>query len=82
MILVVSGEDKADILRKVIEGPVTPKVPASILKFHPYVTNSCRTKGSTFRYAISNIENRCCKCYSIENTKVHTVKSRHRDILI
>ena len=38
IVLVVSGEDKADILRKVIEGPVTPKVPASILKFHPYVT--------------------------------------------
>ena len=36
--MVVSGVDKADILRKVIEGPVTPKVPASILKFHPYVT--------------------------------------------
>ena len=35
IVLVVSGEDKADILRKVIEGPVTPKVPASILKFHP-----------------------------------------------
>ena len=38
IVLIVSGEDKADILKKVIEGPVTPKVPASILKFHPYVT--------------------------------------------
>ena len=38
IVLVVSGEDKADILRKVIEGPVTPEIPASILKFHPYVT--------------------------------------------
>ena len=38
IVLIVSGEDKADILKKVIEGPVTPKVQASILKFHPYVT--------------------------------------------
>ena len=38
IVLIVSGEDKADILKKVIEGPVTPKIPASILKFHPYVT--------------------------------------------
>ena len=29
---------KQIVLKKVIEGPVTPKVPASILKFHPYVT--------------------------------------------
>lgn len=35
VLVVVSGEDKAEILNKVIHGPVTPMVPASILQFHP-----------------------------------------------
>lgn len=34
VLVVVSGADKADILQKVIEGPVTPHVPASILQLH------------------------------------------------
>lgn len=38
VVVVVNGSSKAEILKKVIEGPVTPKVPASILKFHPDVT--------------------------------------------
>lgn len=35
VLVIVSGEDKADILNKVIHGPVTPQIPASILQFHP-----------------------------------------------
>lgn len=35
VLVVVSGEDKAEILNQVINGPVTPKVPGSILQFHP-----------------------------------------------
>lgn len=35
IILCVSGEQKADILRQVLTGNVTPQVPASILQFHP-----------------------------------------------
>ena len=38
ILVVVSGEDKAEILNQVINGPVTPKVPASILQLHPDVT--------------------------------------------
>lgn len=38
ILLLVSGEDKAEALRQALEGPVTPKLPASILKFHPDVT--------------------------------------------
>lgn len=38
ILVVVSGEDKAEILNKVINGPVTPQVPASILQLHPNVT--------------------------------------------
>ena len=35
ILLVVSGKDKAPILKKVICGPVTPQVPASLLQLHP-----------------------------------------------
>ena len=38
ILVVVSGEDKADILKETFFGKVTSKVPASILQLHPYVT--------------------------------------------
>lgn len=38
ILVVVSGEDKADILEKVVNGPITPEVPASILQLHSNVT--------------------------------------------
>jgi len=38
ILLIVSGAEKADILHDVICGPVTSKVPASILQLHPDVT--------------------------------------------
>lgn len=38
ILLVVSGEGKADIVRDAFFGPITPKVPASILQLHPDVT--------------------------------------------
>ena len=34
----MSGKEKSGILNQVINGPVTPKVPASVLQFHPNVT--------------------------------------------
>lgn len=37
ILLVVSGKDKASILKEALFGPVTPQVPASILQFHPDV---------------------------------------------
>lgn len=37
LLVVVSGEEKADALRDSICGPVTPHVPGSILQFHPDV---------------------------------------------
>ncbi|CUX41047.1 glucosamine-6-phosphate deaminase [Clostridium sp. C105KSO13] len=37
ILLVVSGEDKADIVAKTLSGDVTPGVPASILQMHPNV---------------------------------------------
>ena len=38
ILLLVSGKEKADILRDSLKGPITPKVPASILQFHPDLT--------------------------------------------
>ncbi len=38
ILVVVSGEDKAEILREAFFGPVTPQIPASILQLHPDVT--------------------------------------------
>jgi len=38
ILVVVSGEDKADIVLRAFRGPVTPQVPASILQLHPDVT--------------------------------------------
>ena len=38
ILIIASGEDKADIIRDAFFGPVTPRVPASTLQFHPDVT--------------------------------------------
>ena len=38
ILVVVSGKDMAEILKKVVCGPVTPEVPASVLQLHPDVT--------------------------------------------
>lgn len=34
IVMVVSGEDKAEILKNVVNGPITPQVPASVLQLH------------------------------------------------
>ena len=38
IVVVVSGEGKAEIAKKAFFGPVTPKVPASVLQLHNDVT--------------------------------------------
>lgn len=38
IVVIVSGKGKAQILKDVIEGPITPSVPASILQIHKDVT--------------------------------------------
>lgn len=38
ILVVVSGADKAPIVKKAFFGPVTPQVPASILQLHPNVS--------------------------------------------
>ena len=38
ILLLITSEEKAEILKKAVYGPVTPQVPASILQLHPDVT--------------------------------------------
>ena len=37
ILLIVSGKEKAKILKEALEGPITPRVPASILQLHKNV---------------------------------------------
>lgn len=41
IVVVVSGKDKADAVKKCITGPITPCVPGSVLQLHPDVTIIC-----------------------------------------
>ena len=41
IVMVITGSDKADITYAALRGPVTPKVPASVLQLHPDVTVIC-----------------------------------------
>ena len=41
VLLIASGADKAEIIKKAFFGPVTPEVPASILQMHPDFTLIC-----------------------------------------
>lgn len=38
IVLVASGGKKAEVLEKALRGPITPRVPASILQLHPCAT--------------------------------------------
>ena len=38
LVLVATGEGKAECLARAIEGPLTARVPASVLQMHPHVT--------------------------------------------
>jgi 6-phosphogluconolactonase/glucosamine-6-phosphate isomerase/deaminase len=38
IVMIVSGKAKAEIVKKIVEGPITEDVPASILKLHPNFT--------------------------------------------
>ncbi len=38
VLLIANGKNKEDIMKKAFFGPITPKVPASILQLHPDVT--------------------------------------------
>ncbi len=38
IVLIANGKNKKDIVEKAVYGPITPKVPASILQLHPDVT--------------------------------------------
>jgi glucosamine-6-phosphate deaminase len=48
ILLLASGSSKAKILREALRGAVTPRVPASILQFHPHVTVVCDRDAAAF----------------------------------
>ncbi len=41
IVMVVTGADKAEILKAALQGPITPQVPATAIRFHPDVTVIC-----------------------------------------
>ena len=48
ILLIATGESKAEILHQVFFGPVKPEVPGSILQFHPDVTVICDEAAARF----------------------------------
>lgn len=48
IVVIVTGEDKAEILGRAFCGPVTPEVPASVLQFHSDVTLVCDKAAAKF----------------------------------
>ena len=52
ILVAVSGEDKAEIVKKAFFGPVTPTVPASILQMHNDVTVVADEAALSFKTAI------------------------------
>lgn len=48
IVMVVTGADKKEILKNAFWGPVDPRVPASILQFHPDVTLICDEEAYPF----------------------------------
>ncbi len=41
IVMIITGEDKAEILYRAFFGPVTPEIPASVLQLHPDVALIC-----------------------------------------
>ncbi len=41
ILMVVSGKNKAEAVRGMVKGEITPKLPASVLQLHPFVTVIC-----------------------------------------
>ncbi len=41
ILMVVSGKNKAEAVRGMVKGEITPKLPASVLQLHPFVTIVC-----------------------------------------
>ncbi len=41
IVMVVSGKNKAEALRGMVKGEITPALPASVLQLHPFVTVVC-----------------------------------------
>ena len=41
LVMIVNGKHKAEILKQVLDSPITDELPATVLKLHPNVTVIC-----------------------------------------
>ena len=41
LVMIVNGKEKAEILKKVLDSPITNELPATVLKLHPNFTIIC-----------------------------------------
>lgn len=41
LVMIVNGKEKAEILKKVLDSPITDELPATVLKLHPNFTIIC-----------------------------------------
>lgn len=41
LVMIVTGKEKAEILKQVLDSPITDELPATILKLHPNFTVIC-----------------------------------------
>lgn len=48
ILIIATGENKAEAVRAMVNGEVTPQCPASILRFHSHVTVMCDTAAAKY----------------------------------
>ncbi len=53
LVMIVNGKHKAEILKKVLESPITDELPATVLKLHPNFTVICDSEAASL---LENIE--------------------------
>ena len=41
LVMIVNGKEKAEILKQMLDSPITDELPATILKLHPNFTVIC-----------------------------------------
>ena len=41
LVMIVTGKEKAEILKQVLDSPITDELPATVLKLHPNFTVIC-----------------------------------------
>ena len=47
LVMIVNGAHKADILKRMLDAPISPELPASVLKLHPNFTVICDAEAAS-----------------------------------